>query len=265
MSGTESSNIYQDPAEDLAADFSKVAQLLFSAGSVHDTLDAVVALAVATVEGCDFAGIFLLSNGVVTTPAHTDPVVTEIDNLQHRSGEGPCLDAIAHRAPFYAEDLGDDLRWSRFGPDAVAKGLRSLFAVPLGGAEPGALNLYASYPRAFGVVDRARGLLLASLAGLALSSARTHETQVRLADNLHTALRTRELIGQAQGILIERERITPDQAFEVLRRASQHLNRKLREVAQDLVDTGEWPDTGERPVGADTGEHPATPSQPPAG
>jgi len=74
-----------------------------------------------------------------------------------------------------------------------------------------------------------------------------NEDEERRAENLAAALVTRELIGQAQGILIERERITPDQAFVVLRQASQHLNIKLREVAQNLVETGERPDTGRPP------------------
>jgi AmiR/NasT family two-component response regulator len=112
----------------------------------------------------------------------------------------------------------------------------------------GGLNLYAHYPQAFNVIDRARGLLLAALAALAFTSARSHEAAERRDATLHAALATREVIGQAQGILIERERITADQAFDILRRASQHLNRKLRDVAQTLVDTGEKPDTGPRRV-----------------
>ena len=89
-----------------------------------------------------------------------------------------------------------------------------------------------------------KATILASLASLALSVAHTHEDEERRAENLNAALRTREIIGEASGILMERERITADQAFDILRRASQHLNIKLREVAQNLVDTGESPDTG---------------------
>ena len=90
-------------------------------------------------------------------------------------------------------------------------------------------------------------MLLATMAGMAFSSVRTHEAEERRAANLQAALATREMIGQAQGILMERERITPDQAFDILRRASQHLNIKLRDIAQNLVDTGERPDTGASP------------------
>jgi AmiR/NasT family two-component response regulator len=85
------------------------------------------------------------------------------------------------------------------------------------------------------------------MAGLAFAAARSHEEEERKSAQLHSALATREMIGQAQGILMERERISPDQAFDILRRASQHLNLKLRDVAQALVDTGDRPDTGAPP------------------
>jgi GAF domain-containing protein len=234
-----------EPAAELTANISEMVGALFSAGSVQETLDLVVQLAVTTIEGCDFAGIFLVREEVVTTPVCTHSVVVEIDALQHDTGEGPCLDAMTQGVAFYADDLGEDYRWPLFGPQAFARGMRSLLAVPLliNGA-PGALNLYARYPQAFGVIDRGRGLLLAAMAGLAFSSAQTHEDEERRAANLHAALATREVIGQAQGILMERERLTSSQAFDVLRRASQHLNLKLRDVAQHLVDTGERPDTG---------------------
>jgi len=234
-----------DSISELVVNYSETARVLFSAGSVTETLIQVVELATATIEGCDFAGLFLIEGDVVTTPVHTDPVVVEVDDLQHQTGEGPCLDAVTQAAIFYAADLTDDPRWPRFGGLATAAGVRSALALPLNSnGNLGALNLYARYPDAFGVVDRARGVVLASLAGLAVSAAHTHEDEERRSDNLHAALTTREIVGQAQGILMERERITADQAFDILRRASQHLNLKLREVAQTLVETGERPETG---------------------
>jgi GAF domain-containing protein len=234
-----------DPTSELAADFSETARILFAAGSVTDTLAQVVELAVTTIEGCDFAGLFLLEKDVVTSPVHTDPIVDQIDALQHETGEGPCLDAIAQRQIFYADDVADDSRWPRFGPQASAAGIRSVLALPLTtNGNLGALNLYARYPAAFGVVDRAKGVILASLAGLAVSAAHSHEDEELRVDNLNAALASREVIGQAQGILMERERVSAAQAFDVLRRASQHLNRKLRDVAQDFVDTGQRPETG---------------------
>ena len=236
-----------DALSALTANLSETAQILFSAGGVHDTLEQVVAVAVHTIEGCDFAGLFLLEGGVVVTPVHTDQVVEEIDTLQRESGQGPCLDAIAQRVMVYGDDLQSDDRWASFGPAAAGQGIRSALALPLtANGTIGAINLYARYPAAFGVVDRAKGVILASLASVALNAAHSLEDEERRIENLHSALSSREVIGQAQGILMERERILADQAFDVLRRASQYLNIKLREVAQTLVDTGERPETGPR-------------------
>jgi hypothetical protein len=245
MAGQEAPNVEVDLTSDLAANISQTVVTLFSGGTVAETLDQVAGLAVSSIEGCDYAGIFLEAGDQVTTPVRTDSVVTEVDNLQRTSGEGPCLDALHQDTAFYAEDLADDARWPHFGPAATALGVRSLLALPLRvNGVPGALNLYARYPLAFGVIDRGRGLLLAAMAGLAYATALTHEEDERREANLHAALATREIIGQAQGILMEREHLTSVQAFDILRRASQHLNRKLRDVAQNLVDTGERPDTG---------------------
>jgi GAF domain-containing protein len=232
---------------DLSADLSRMATTLFSAGSTSETLTRVVGLAVSTIEGCDYAGVFLVVDGEVTEPVCTDPLAAEVDGLQHRLNEGPCLAAMAQGVTLYAEDLADDGRWPTFGPAATAAGVRSVLALPLlVPGVPGALNLYARYPRAFGVIDRGQALLLAGMAGLAYASIRTHEDDERRATNLHAALATREVIGQAQGILMEREHLSSHEAFDILRRASQHLNLKLRDVAQNLVDTGERPDTGRR-------------------
>lgn len=242
MPDTEHPSIREDAISELGSSFSETARALFSAGSVGDTLQRVVDLAVETVEGCEFAGIFVLDGDTVTTPVHTDPVVIQIDTLQHQAGEGPCLAAITQGGVFYADDLTDDARWPHFGPQAASAGIRSALALRLtADGTVGALNLYAHCPQAFGVVGRAKGLILAALAGVAFAAAQSRADQERREHNLQGALTTREVIGQAQGILIERQRITPGQAFDILRRASQHLNIKVRDVAQALVDTGENP------------------------
>jgi GAF domain-containing protein len=244
LAGHETSTV-EDSAIASAIAFTEVARSLFLAGRVEDILARAVDLSVVTIEACEFAGAFLLAGDSVSAQVGTDPIVDEVDALQLSIGQGPCLDAVAQKLTFYADELGTDPRWPEFGREAEAKGLRSLLALPMAtDGTLGALNLYARYPQAFGVIDRARGLLLASMVRFACSAARSHEDEERRAENLHAALITRELIGQAQGILIERERISADQAFHVPRQASQHLNVKLREVARDLVDTGERPDTG---------------------
>ncbi len=236
-------SITEDSVVASAIAFTEITRSFFLADSLEQTLEIAVDLFVVTIEACEFAGALLFEGDAIDARVCSDPVVEAIDDLLTRTREGPCLDAVAQGLPFYADELGTDPRWPHFGPAAAALGVRSLLALPMAAnSTSGAINIYARYPQAFGVIDRARGLLLASMAGFACATARSHEDEKRLADNLHAALVTRELIGQAQGILIEHERITGDQAFHILRQASQHLNVKLREVAQDLVDTGQRPD-----------------------
>jgi hypothetical protein len=236
-----------DSFSEFAVSFSETARTLFSAGNVADTLSSVTELAVATIEGCDFAGLFLVEGDAVITPVQTDDVVGEIDALQHRTNEGPCLDAVAHRLIFYVDDLGTDLRWLHFAPLALAAGIRSILALPFAAdSQVGALNLYSRYPAAFGIDDRAKAAIFVTLANIALSVAHAHEEEERRAFDFHAALSNRERIGEAMGILMERERITSEAAFAILRHASMHLNVKLQEVARNLIETGEDPDTGEK-------------------
>lgn len=232
-----------DDAE-LIASFSETAQALFSAGSPTETLRAVVDLAVQTIDGCDFASIFVLGGDSSANSVGTDSVAAGVDVAQHRAGEGPGVDAITKGGAPYAGDLSDDPRWKTFGPDAAALGVRSAVALRLSDdpTRGAALSLYARYPQAFGALDRAKAVILAAMAGLALSAAEAHEDEVR--NTVQAALATREMIGQAQGILMERERISADQAYDILRRASQHLNTKIRDVARTLIDTGKSPPTG---------------------
>jgi ANTAR domain/GAF domain len=241
---------------DLANTFASIARTLFSDPTVGGTLQQIVDFAVATVDGCDAAGISLLTGTDVSTPVFSDQIALDVDRVQYASGEGPCLDAIGLDTVVYAQDLVDDVRWPAFGPRAAALGMRSLLSFRLSGTRTlGALNLYAHLPRAYGVTDRTKGLIFATHAGIALGAAEALEdaqaaltSEIIRVDNLRGALASREVIGQAQGILIERERITPDQAFDVLRRASQHLNIKLREVASYVVQTGEVPPTRGRNI-----------------
>jgi len=243
--GSESPDIHVDSFSDIAHDFSESARSLFSVGSVLDVSTKAVELAVANIESCDFAGLFLLDGDVVNTPASTDPIVPALDALHHQTVEGPCLDAITHGLIFYSHDLGSDLRWPYFAPQATRAGIRSQLAVPLtADRQLVVLNLCARRPGAFGVLDRAKASMLATLTGLARTVAQSHEDERRRSVSSRNALASRESIAEAVGILMEREHISAEQAFDVLRVVSQHLNIKLREVARNLVETGEVPDVG---------------------
>ena len=229
----------------LEEDVSQLADRLFGSGTVEGTLQEIVALAEEAVDGCDAAGVLTIdAHDTPRTLATGRPLAAVLDRLQIEGDEGPCLDAARAGTAFYAEDLAEDRRWPTFAPAAVQAGARSVLAYSLSAQRMSALSLYAGLPAAFGVIDRAKGQLFATLARHALDAAETHAADEFKTAGLTEALRTRELIGQAQGILMERERISAGQAFDVLRRASQHLNVKLREVAARLVETGESPKIG---------------------
>jgi len=164
-----------NPTSEDAVNFSAMAEAFFSAANIAATLSCVVELATSTVNGCEYAGVFLLEESVLTTPAFTDPKVVELDALQLRTGQGPSLDAISHRLTVYTADMANDLRWLRFAPYALGLGIHSILALPLdSSSQLGSLTLSARQPAAFDVIDRAKASLLASLAGIALSVAR-HE------------------------------------------------------------------------------------------
>jgi hypothetical protein len=191
----------------------------------------------------EHASVFTMERDGHGTIAASDPVARAIDEAQQAAGQGPHLDVIEGVEPYCeATDLGGDGRWPQFTPSALRTGVHGVLAVRLFTTRTRAsLGLYAQRAGAFTLIDRA----MATHAGMALERAEVRaEDHERSERDLHDALATRAVIGQAQGILMERQRITADAAFDVLRRASQHLNVKLRDVAQRMVDTGEGPTSG---------------------
>lgn len=227
-----------DSDSELASHLADIASVLFAPGSGAAAAETILALAVSTMDSCDEAG--LCSDFGLPVLGSPSPVMSLLDAAQAQAGHGPCSDALGGLDSLYVSDLIDDDRWPQFSPDAVRLGMRSALAYRLTvqGQTVGALQLYARLPGAFNAHDRAQGLLFATYAGLALAQASAQAAEESKIEHLQIALFSREIIGQAQGILMERERITADQAFQLLRRSSQHLNRKLRTIAQDIVDTG---------------------------
>lgn len=220
--------------------FADMARALLSQEDVQHTLQKICDLAVETIDGCDHAGISFLKGRKVDTPAASDDVPRKVDAIQYEVAEGPCLDAIRDHEVFETGDLGRERRWPHFSSRAQAEtGITSMmcFRLFVEGDTLGALNLYSKAANAFGEESRTVGLVFAAHAAVALSSA-VHEEQ------MEEALQSRDLIGQAKGILMAREGITADQAFDMLRRASQRLNIKLRDVAGTIVNPPSPPAAG---------------------
>ena len=220
-----------------AEEFADLARALLEEGDVEHTLQKIVDMAVETVDGCDYAGISLLKGTKGSTPVASDEVVRAVDAIQYETGEGPCLDAIRDHEVFETGDMAREHRWPHFATQAhAATGVTSMlcFRLFVAGDTLGALNLYSKAEDAFDEHSRAVGVVFAAHAAIAMSTA-IHEEQ------MDEALASRDLIGQAKGILMAREGVNADEAFDMLRRASQRLNLKLRDVAGGIVDRSRAP------------------------
>lgn len=226
-----------DGTMELAETFGEVARLLLAERQVEETLQKITDLAVTVVDPCEHAGIDIVEKRQVRAAAPSSDVAVRIDAIQVETGEGPCLDAIREQAVFHTDDLSDESRWPNFASRAYEEtGIRSIIGFRLFADEEtmGALDLYSTQPGAFDETAAAVGSVLASHAAVAWWSARERE-------NLERALETRDVIGQAKGILMAQRDVSDDDAFELLRVASQRLNVKLREIAERVV-AGEPPD-----------------------
>jgi GAF domain-containing protein len=212
-------------------------QLLAQSPNLDHFLDQLVRLAARAVPAARSCGITVRRDGQAFTAASSDPFATQIDELQYDTGQGPCLQALETGARVHVADLASDERWARFRAPALAHGMLSSESLPLsvGGKVAAALNLYAQTPRAFKANDVELAQALAAQSSAALEVILRQTDQALLREQFDAALRSRSVIDQALGILMAQQRCTASEAFELLRQASQHRNRKLREVAADIV------------------------------
>lgn len=211
--------------------FAEVARLLLAEHGLDATLNRVGQLAVQTLDGCDHAGISLIEGRKVTTVGSSDEVPALVDAIQYEVDDGPCLDAIRLHQVFLVSHLEQERRWPEFSLRAAEEtGVKSMLALRLFVEEDtmGALNLYSKNTEAFDADAQVMATIFAAHAAVALRAALREE-------QFHEALASRDVIGQAKGMLMAREGITAEEAFETLRRGSQRLNIKLREVAERVA------------------------------
>jgi len=195
------------------------------------TLRGIVDAAVDVVPGARWAGISLIQGRQVQSAVPTDAIVAELDQLQSDLGEGPCMTALREHHTVHVEDLSAETRWPRFVRRATALGVRSMLSFQLFVRDEnlGALNLHGDSAGVFTEESFLVGGVLAQHAAVAMVGA----AQV---SQLHAALISRDVIGQAKGILMHRDNLTGLQAFEALTRASQTTQMKLVDVASWVVD-----------------------------
>jgi len=231
------------PLGPLVQQFATLTYSLLDAESVDDVLQQITRAAVAVVPDAAMVSVTLRSpNGRLHTPAGTSPLAVQLDDLQYELDEGPCYDAAKPDGPAVSicADLGSGSPWRQWGPAAVELGVgavvsTALLTDPDAKEASGALNAYATAPHGLDAADLDILLLLATHASLAMAGvdavtrAQLRETQLK------RAVDSRDVIGQAKGIIMNRRGVSAPEAFDILRRASQDLNVKLVELAETLA------------------------------
>ncbi|HWF40913.1 MAG TPA: GAF and ANTAR domain-containing protein [Acidothermaceae bacterium] len=226
---------WESGADDLAARLSELARDLQRQDDADHTMETIVRAAVDVIPGVDAASIsVVLGRRRVESHAATGDLPRAVDAIQMEVGQGPCLDAVYDQCTVSVPDVAADDRWPRFSRRAAGAGAGSMlsFQLYVEGDNLGALNLYAHKPRSFDEESAHVGLLFAAHAAVAYAGAQRQE-------QLRAGMTSRDLIGQAKGILMERHKVTGDQAFRLLVRASQDKNRRLHEIAEELVERGQ--------------------------
>lgn len=225
-------------SDELATVFARMSGVLLSRETVDTVLGLITTLALETVPGAAGAGVTLVSpKGHRTTAAATDRLVEQADALQYELNEGPCLAAAASRSVVRVDDMGSESRWPRWTAGAVALGWQAALSAPMAVADTslGAIKVYATQAGVFSEHSERLLGLFADQAAILLANMQSHESAQRMSDNLRSALRRRDVIGQAKGIIMASRHTDEDTAFGLLADASQAENKKLHEVAEALV------------------------------
>ena len=205
--------------------------------TIESTLVTVADLALEAVSAADGAGVTMLEAGVPDTIVASADFVREVDRIQYRLGEGPCISAADSGSTTGSGNLGDDASWPRFGPRASELGIHSALSLPmlLDGEVIGALNTYAHSYDAFTAESRRLGELFATSAAVVIHNARLLDQLRRESERMHRALTSRATIDQAIGMIMARSGVSADEAFVRLRIMSQREGTKLHLMAESVV------------------------------
>ena len=226
-------------ADALPADvLSNLAQIVLAETTLGSVLSKLVDLTKQVIPAADEVSLTLVRKGRAETAAYTGEMAMQADERQYGLDSGPCLDAGRGGTLIHISDVRTDDRWPDYAPQAVRAGVLSSLSIPLPIQEDlvGALNIYSRTPNAFGVADIRAGEIFAAYAAIAVANANTFASTAETAEQLRAAMTNRATIEQAKGIRMAAGGISPDDAFDMLVKVSQRENRKLRDVAKDLVE-----------------------------
>lgn len=225
------------------AAYKALAEVVLVGRPLEDVLNEVAGIARDWLPGAEATSVTLMHADKAWTAAYSGRLALEADELQYEEGYGPCMDAGRTGMPMVVTDMQTEDRWPTYTPRVIKKGVLSSLSVPLPfqGATIGALNNYSSRSDAFDGEALELAEEITTYVGIAVMNADAHAEASVAAQNMHRALESRKTIDMALGILIARHHCSPDEAFAVLSRTSQTHNRKLRELAADLVESESRP------------------------
>jgi transcriptional regulator with GAF, ATPase, and Fis domain len=229
----------QEYPKELLESVAELSRLVTARETVESTVSRIAELSVLAIDAVDECGISLVTGRTIETVAVTSKIGETIDALQLSTKQGPCMSSIHEHATFYIPDMSKDETWPDFSKRAAeATGIASLvgYVLQVDTDSLGALNLMSFKVDAFDDDAIAAGAVFAAQAGVALANALTHQKNEQKVEQLEEGIRTRQVIGEAVGIVMATRQVNADKAFEILKTISQHTNVKLKEVAAGLVD-----------------------------
>ena len=223
--------------EDMLRDLSRV---VLVGRPLTDVLTEITTIAARGIPGAEATSITLLRDEKAFTAAYSGEMALTADELQYEHGHGPCMDAGRGGVLLRVDEMHTEERWPDYVAHLLATSpIRSSLSVPLPyqGSSIGALNNYSTQPGAFASPESLRaGSDVAEAVAVAVANADAHAQLFDQARNMRIAMESRAVIEQAKGVLMAQRHVSAEQAFEILREASQRYNRKLRDIASGIVE-----------------------------
>ena len=223
--------------------FSELARITLSEHSLETVMETIAQLTKRTIPGASEVSVTCVERGEPKTVAFTGRLAVDLDERQYARGHGPCLASVEGGEPIVINDMHSEHRWREWSNEAVERGAGSSLSIPVPVQREvmAALNIYSTDPNAFDADSIELATTFSAYAGVALANMHLYQAQGQMAEQLQNAMQSRAVIEQAKGILMGERQCRAEQAFDILIALSQDTNRKLRDVAQALVDQANRP------------------------
>ena len=223
--------------------FSDLAQITLSDNTLETVMEHIARLAKRTLPGAPEVSVTLMERGQAKTVAFTGQMAMDLDERQYERGFGPCMASVEGGEPVVINDMSADERWADWSAEATRYGAMSSLSIPVPVQREvsAALNIYSTQANTFDADAVKLATTFGAYAGVALANMHLYQAQSVVAEQLQDAMKSRAVIEQAKGVLMGQRHCSAEEAFNLLVTLSQHSNRKLRDVAQAVLDEATRP------------------------